>query len=57
VIADRLVDAIISDQISPEDKAFIERAEYVFSSPLLIRKGALTVPTKVASIGLVKVIE
>ena len=44
-MADRLVEAIISNQISPEDKAFIEE-QTCFSSRPSIVKGARAAPTK-----------
>ncbi|EGW20298.1 pyridoxamine 5'-phosphate oxidase family protein [Methylobacter tundripaludum] len=55
-MADRLVDAIVSGQISPEDKAFIEEQNMFFFATV-DREGRPNCSYKGGSVGLVKVID
>ncbi len=55
-MADRLVDTIVSDQISPEDKAFIEEQNMFFLATV-DREGRPNCSYKGGSVGLVKVID
>jgi len=55
-MADRLVEAIISNQISPEDKAFIEEQNMFFLATV-DQKGRPNCSYKGGSVGLVKVID
>jgi len=55
-MADRLVEAIVSDQISPEDKAFIEEQNMFFLATV-DREGRPNCSYKGGSVGLVKVID
>ncbi|MDP1772004.1 MAG: pyridoxamine 5'-phosphate oxidase family protein, partial [Methylobacter sp.] len=55
-MADRLVDAIVSAQISPEDKAFIEEQNMFFFATV-DREGRPNCSYKGGSVGLVKVID
>ncbi|WAK00379.1 pyridoxamine 5'-phosphate oxidase family protein [Methylobacter sp. YRD-M1] len=55
-LADRLVEAIVSEQISPEDKAFIE-AQNMFFLATVDKEGRPNCSYKGGSIGLVKVLD
>jgi predicted pyridoxine 5'-phosphate oxidase superfamily flavin-nucleotide-binding protein len=55
-MADRLVEAIVSDKVSPEDKAFIE-AQNMFFLATVDREGRPNCSYKGGSVGLVKVID
>ncbi len=55
-LADRLVEAIVSEQISPEDKAFIE-AQNMFFLATVDNEGRPDCSYKGGSVGLVKVLD
>ncbi|MGZ4970196.1 MAG: pyridoxamine 5'-phosphate oxidase family protein, partial [Methylobacter sp.] len=55
-MADRLLEAIVSDQISPEDKMFIEEQNMFFFATV-DRDGRPSCSYKGGSVGLVKVID
>ncbi len=55
-LADRLVEAIVSEQVSPEDKAFIE-AQNMFFLATVDNEGRPDCSYKGGSVGLVKVLD